>query len=283
MQPSPVPAPPVPPAPAPAKAGNGLATAGFILGLLGFLGSFIPVLNIGGIILGIVGAALAGVGLSKAKKVGAGRGLAISGIILGALALVIGIAINVAFANAVDEATDTVVDAPADQDDKAAADDQASTDDQAAAEDEEAVAAGDALGTTRDNPAPLGSAIAYGDWTVTINSVTTADVDSFGQAPVAGMTLLVVNMTATYSGTDAQGATSWATVSFVTADGTTIDGLDDSTLFIPENQFDSLATVYEGGSVTGDQMMEVPADTWQAGVLAVSPDVMADDTFVAVQ
>ncbi|WP_407345546.1 hypothetical protein [Pengzhenrongella phosphoraccumulans] len=40
------------PQPAPAKASNGLATAGFVLGLLGLLGSFIPVINVGGIVLG---------------------------------------------------------------------------------------------------------------------------------------------------------------------------------------------------------------------------------------
>ena len=38
-----------------AKGSNGLATAGFVLGLLGLLGSWIPVLNILGIILGVLG------------------------------------------------------------------------------------------------------------------------------------------------------------------------------------------------------------------------------------
>ncbi|WP_407345545.1 hypothetical protein [Pengzhenrongella phosphoraccumulans] len=192
------------------------------------------------------------------------------------LALIIGIIVNVAFANAVNDATDTSVEAPA----KSAEDTATDTATEAATE---AATVDDAVGTSRDNPALLGSAIIGGDWTVTTNSVTTADADSIGQAPQAGSTLLVINITATYNGTDSQGATAWANVDFVTAEGTTIDGLGGSTFFMPDAQFDSLTTLYEGASVTGNKMIEVPADGWQNGVLVVSPDLLSDKTFVAVQ
>lgn len=104
-QPPPTPQPGLP-TPAPATGSNGLATAGFVLGLLGLLGSWIPLLNILGIILGVLGVILAGIGLAKSKKAGAGKGLAIAGLILGALAVVIAIIVNVAFVDAVDEAID---------------------------------------------------------------------------------------------------------------------------------------------------------------------------------
>ncbi|WP_087507747.1 hypothetical protein [Cellulomonas iranensis] len=270
--------PPPPPSPQPIapKAGNGLATAGFVVALLGFLGSFIPVINIGGIVLGVVGAVLAVVGLVKSRTTGSGKGLAIAGLVLGALAVVVGIVVNVAFVSAVDdalnEATGTTVETPA-----------TTTDDTAPAADDDADEAAPAeLGTSRDNPAPLGSAVTGGDWTVTINSVTPVEADSLGQTAAPGSALIAVNLTATYNGDDPQGATSWATVKLVTADGTTIDGLDGSTVFISENPFDSLSTVYGGGTVTGDQLLEVPAE-WQSGVLAVSPDIASNDTFVAVQ
>lgn len=257
------------PAPLPAKGSNGLAVAGFVLGLLGLLTSWIPVLNILGIILGVLGAILAGVGLAKAKKVNAGKGLAIAGLVLGVLAVIIAIVVNVAFVNAVDdvvnEATDTSVEAPGESEDGGSQE-----------------GSGDELGTTRDNPAPLGSAITGEDWTVTINSVKTAKQDSIGQKPAAGSILLLVNVSATYNGDDEQGDTAWATVKFVTADGTTIGSTDGSTLFIEENTFDSLKTVYNGATVTGDMMLEVPED-WQSGVLAVSPAMLSDDTFVAVK
>lgn len=269
-------APPAPsPQPVAPKAGNGLATAGFVLGLLGFLGSFIPVINVVGIVMGVVGAVLAIVGLMKSRTTGSGKGLAIAGLVLGALAVVVGIIVNVAFVNAVDdavnEATGTTVKAPA-------ADATVADDDDAADE----PAAG-ALGTTRDNPAPLGSAVTGGDWTVTITSVTPAEADSLGQTAAPGSALIAVNLSATYNGDDPQGATPWTNIKFVTADGATIDVLDASTLFIPENQFDSLTTVYGGATVVGDKLLEVPAEGWQSGVLAVSPDIASDDTFVAVQ
>lgn len=272
-----------PPSPQPgpltpgAKSGNGLATAGFVLGLLGLLGSFIPVLNVVGIVLGVIGAVLAGVGLAKARRSGTGKGLAVSGIVLGVLALVVGIVVNVAFATAVDDALDVAtkptVEVPAEPsgDTTDPADDDASDD----------AAAGSVVGTTRDNPAPIGSAITDSDWTVTVNSVTTAAKDKYGQTPAAGMTLLLINVTATYNGNDPQGDSVWATVDFITADGTTIDSTDG--FFIPEDQFDSLATLYGGASVSGNKMIQVPADSWQNGVLAVSPSMFADNTFVAVQ
>ncbi|WP_098458222.1 DUF4190 domain-containing protein [Flavimobilis soli] len=250
---------------APKKPGNGLAVAGFVLGLLGFLGSFVPVLNIGGIIMGLVGVVLAIVGLTKAKNTGTGKGLALAGVILGALAVVIGIVINVAFASvfkdAVDDATGTTVVAPGGSRDSADA----------------------GLGSTRDNPAPLGSAVTGDDWTVTINSVAKVEEDSFGSKAAEGSVLLLVNLTATYDGDDPQGSTPWATVNFVTADGTTVDSLDASTLFVAEDSFDSMTTLYAGGSTAGDRILEVPADGWEQGVLAVSPGMFSDDTFVAVK
>lgn len=104
--PQPPPNQPGPPMPTPAKGSNGLATAGFVLGLLGLLGSWIPVLNIFGILLCFLGVILAAIGLAKSKKVGAGKGLAIAGVVLGALGVLVAIIVNVAFVDSVDEAID---------------------------------------------------------------------------------------------------------------------------------------------------------------------------------
>ena len=170
-------------------------------------------------ILAVIGVVLAGVGLAKSKRVNAGKGLAIAGLILGVLALIFAVIINVAFVGAVDDAIDS---RPAPASRHPGTPPTRNSDDEGGS--------GDALGTTRDNPAPLGSEISGGDWTVTVNSVATRTQDSIGSKPAAGSTLLVVNMTATYTGDDEQGDSAWATVNFVTADGTTIDGLEGSTL-----------------------------------------------------
>lgn len=252
------------PPPQPA-AGNGLATTGFVLGLLGFLGAWIPLLNVIGILLAVLGVIFAITGLVRASKVGTGKGLAVTGLVLGAVAIVVAVVINVVVLGAVDsavqDATSTTVDVPAGSD----ASSEASDSD---------------TGSTRSDPAPLGSAVSGGDWTVTINSVTTADEDSYGSTPDPGKTLLVVNLTATYTGDDDQGSTAWATVKYVSPDGTSVDSTDG--FWIPEDKFDSLKTVYNGGSITGNRMFEVPADSWEDGVLAVSPALFRDDTFIAL-
>lgn len=253
-------------APQPPKGSNGLAIAGFVLGLLGFLGSWIPVINVVGIILGVIGVVLAGVGLSKSRSIGSGRGLAIAGLILGVLAIAIAIFINVVFVGAVVDAVDDAVDEVT----------------------ESSVSAPDGstysdLGSSRDNPAPIGSTVTSDDWKVVINSVSTVKKDQFGSRAAAGKVLLVVDMTATYIGDNEQGETVWSDVNVVTADGESISSGDGSTLFVATDEFDSLKTVYPGRSVTGSQIFEVPADGWDNGGLAVSPGIISDDVFVALK
>jgi hypothetical protein len=267
-----MPAQPMPaPQPGPARPTNGIAIVGFILAILGFLGSFIPVINIGGIVLGIAGAILAVVGLSKSKQLGVGRGLSLAGIIIGGLALLIGVGVNIAaatlFSSSVDDASqalDDLTDVTIDTDDMVQP-------------------ADGGAGASRDNPVPIGTALSSDDWTVTIDSVTTATSDALGQTPADGSTLLVVTMTATYEGSDDQGSMPWASIRYVTADGSSISSFDGSAFFATDTPFDGYSTVYQGGSVTGDEVIEVPADAWQDGVLAVSPSAFADDVFVAVE
>lgn len=258
---------PAPWQPAPAKGSNGLATAGFVLGLIGVLGSWIPILNFLSIVLGVIGIVLALVGLAKSGKVGAGKGLAIAGVVLSALAIILPIVVNVAFVNAVDEVIDegTKTTVTSTDGEKSSSNDEGS------------------LGSDRSNPAPLGSAVSGDDWTVTVNSVKKVSSDSMGQSAASGSTLIKVNVTAKYTGDDKQGDSAWTSLKFVTSDGTTIDSTDGSSLFIAEDEFDSLTKLYTGGSETGDQILEVPSKGWKDGVLAVSPSLLSDDTFIALQ
>jgi hypothetical protein len=81
----PVPQPAAPqPQPAPAQSGSkGLSIAALVLGIIGFLTGFIGI----GILLGLVAIILGIVALAKHK---AGKGLAIVGIVTGAMAVVFG-------------------------------------------------------------------------------------------------------------------------------------------------------------------------------------------------
>lgn len=246
--------------------------AGFVLGLLGFLGSFIPVVNIGAIVLAVLGLVLAGIGLARSKAVQAGKGLAIAGIVLGLLGIVIAIIIDVAVGNAFHKATTNSVDTstvktPGSK--KSASGGGAGTKTN--------------TGTSRSTPAPLGSKITGGGWTVRINSVKTVNADSMGQSAPAGKTLLLINMTATYNGNDPQGDSSFATVKYVAPNGTSYDDTSGSGLFIPDDEFDLTKTLYHGGKETGNDLIEISAANWQAGVLAVSPGLLNDDTFVSLK
>jgi len=70
---------------------NGMGVAGFVTGLLSLLGGwlFVPV----GVVLGILGIVLGGVARSRGRRDGAPTGLATAGVVLGAIGLVVCVAL----------------------------------------------------------------------------------------------------------------------------------------------------------------------------------------------
>ena len=80
---------------------RGLAIAALVLGILALLGCWIPVLNIGSIIMGLVGLILGIVAIAKASKGEAGgKVMAMVGAALSVLAIVLSIVVNVIAFNA---------------------------------------------------------------------------------------------------------------------------------------------------------------------------------------
>jgi ABC-type transport system involved in cytochrome c biogenesis permease subunit len=94
------------------KSSNGLAVAGFVLALLGALTSFVPVVNVLGDFLALLGLIFGVAGLIKARSRGAGTGLSMAAISLAVAAFVISAVINIA---AVVALNSTVKDAGAGQ------------------------------------------------------------------------------------------------------------------------------------------------------------------------
>jgi hypothetical protein len=83
---------------------NGLGTSGFVLGLIGLIFSFIPVIGMIAWPLVILGIIFSAIGLNKAAKGRAtNKGLAITGLVVSIIGLVICIVWAVAFKEAVDE------------------------------------------------------------------------------------------------------------------------------------------------------------------------------------
>lgn len=170
----------------------------------------------------------------------------------------------------------TTVTSPTDEDTAGAVSDKAS--------EEPAVEQG-----TRENPFPLGTAVSSDDWTVVINSVTLGD-DAAAQIADAnivntpadeGHEYVVINYTVTYTGDDADGQSAMLVgVEYVTGSGTTVSRTDKMVV-APDPANFTLATLYNGGSVTGNDAVQVPSPV--DGVLAVRPGLVADKSFVAVQ
>ncbi len=68
---------------------NAIATAGGIVGIVGYAFAWIPGLGIPiGLVMGILAIILGAVGLGRTQYVGTGRGMAITGLVLGILTVV---------------------------------------------------------------------------------------------------------------------------------------------------------------------------------------------------
>lgn len=140
-------------------------------------------------------------------------------------------------------------------------------------------------GSTRDNPLAIGSTIQQGDWAVTLNSVNLdgdaaiAAENPYNSPAPAGEVYILANITAQYNGTDSTGATPWVGVDYVTVNGNSID----PTFVMDPEPFNSLETLYQGASTTGNITLSVPADTASQGTLAISPSLFGNTLFFAVQ
>jgi hypothetical protein len=87
-----------------AKPTNGLATASFVIGLIAIIGSWIPVLNIGSLVLAGVALIMALIALGRARKNGGvGVGMSITGLVLALATAIVAPVVNLAAIEAVEE------------------------------------------------------------------------------------------------------------------------------------------------------------------------------------
>ncbi|MCQ6555618.1 DUF4352 domain-containing protein [Streptomyces sp. C10-9-1] len=97
------------PGPAPAQARNGLGTTALVLGIIGLLIAFVPLLFWLGGILGLLALIFGLVGLGRAKRGEAtNKGVAVAGTVLAALTLVASVFMGIVTVMAVDEAVDEI-------------------------------------------------------------------------------------------------------------------------------------------------------------------------------
>lgn len=254
-----LPTPPVPPLPQ----GNPVALAGLIVATVGTILSTMPVVFIFGWFLLPAAFVLALVGLALKNRP---NKLAIVTLVLSIVGTLVAIGAFLAtVSKAVDEATGvTTASAPA------------TTTTTGSAPTTQATASD--LGT-RENPYPMGTTITGREFTVTINSFTpdaTAQVlaaNPLNDSPDQGSTYALVNLTVTNNQDTAQSPI-WVSVDYVTAAGNVISSTDKFAVApdpIANND------LYKGASATGNVVLMIP--TGDAGVLRVSPGMMADDVF----
>lgn len=263
--------PTTPPA-APPKERNVLGLVALIVAIVGFIFACIP----GALIIGWILLPIAFIlSIVSFFMKGKGKGMGITALILSVVGTIVGVVVFLAaVASSFDEAFstgETTVETPAQT-----SSDTGDADEAAPAEDQ----------GTRANPYPIGTAITQGDWTVTINSVTLdaneaiAAENPYNDPPADGNVYILVNLTATYNGTDADGQSPLIGLDYVTPDGNTINSFDS--IVLTPDTFDIMGTLYEGASTTGNISFEVPAATAGEGVLAVTPHMFGDKVFVAV-
>jgi len=141
---------------------------------------------------------------------------------------------------------------------------------------------------TRGNPYPIGSTIENDEWRVVVNSVTPAATDAvlsendFNEPPSDGAQYMLVDYSTTYVGDNADGEMpAFVSVEYVTADGTTVNSFDN--VVVAPDAIDTASTLYTEGTATGNAVFEVPTDTADQGVLAITPGMLGDKVFVAVK
>lgn len=265
--------------PMPTKpARNTLGLIAMIVAIVGFIFACIPGVLIVGWILLPVSFIL---GLVAVFRKGETKWQAVTAIVVAVVGSIIGaLVFVVVVATAVDEA----VSSPSSGAAPAVA--------EAPAEEEAAVSQPEAVtgdqSSTRENPLPLGTEIKSHEWTVVVNSVTFGATDAvlaenmFNDPPQPGHEYVLINYSVTYTGSDPNGQSPlFVSVNYVTADGVTIDGTE--TLVVAPQEIDRLTTLYNGGSVSGNIVLQVPSATAQDGVLVVEPGLIEDKVFVAVK
>ncbi|CAQ00368.1 DUF4190 domain-containing protein [Clavibacter sepedonicus] len=255
------------------RGGKGLAIAALVVGIAGFVGAFIPVLNYVTAVPALVAVVLAIVSLARRTD---GKPLALAGLILGVvgfvLSIVLALVYTFAFVSSVSDAIET-----ADPGSGFASPEPTSGDDDATA----------LPGTSPDDPLPIGTPVT-GDgidgpeWQVTLGTPildATAAVlaaEEGNPPPADGMQYAVVPVTATYLGTTEGDPLSELAVGFLAADGSQYSAADSFALAPAPAFTDNEELLEPQGTATGNVVIEIPIDGAADGLWATAPGMIAD-------
>lgn len=251
-------------APIPPKVPAGLAIAALVVGVAAFLTGWIPVW---GLIAGIAAVLLGIFALVKGQS----KGMAIPGLILGAIAALTSLVTTIVMIVGIGS-TNVITTTP-DSDTPASTNSEPSTGQNQSS---------DKTGT-RENPAPLSSEISSDDWTVMVNSFNpdgnnfVAEANKYNDEPAEGSHYVIVNYTVTYTGSDSASAFE-VSVDLVSSAGNVAKSFDNFVVLDDNLGSDEL---YNGGSATGSEAFLV--EDGSSHTIRVTPGFFTDETFVATQ
>jgi hypothetical protein len=253
--------------PGPKPAGSGLAVAALVLGILGLLSFWVPVVNVVAILMAVVGIVLGVLAVRGVKRgTQAGKGMAIAGIVLSALTVVGAIVVNVATVALFSSVDDAIQQAEQESQDRAAGRGVAADEaDQEAAADAEVLA--------------LGKSAEVGDYTVTVTSVTqdaddlVAAANEFNEAPQHQY--VVVDLSVVYNGTEE--GTPFMDL-MATIDGADARQYDESTCMaiLPKDGTD-VPTLTQGGTADYQVCMDAPTEALDGATVFVEPTISFDE------
>lgn len=269
-----------------ATPGRGMAITALVLGILAFLGFWIPFLNVVSLIMAIVGLVL---GIVALRKYTTGKGLPLSAVIVNAIAaflsLIFVVLYAIGFSAFVTAFEDEFTAAPTPIESSEPATPDETTEPAPGGE------AGDGEGT-RENPFPIGTTVVaseFGEdtWEITLGQPTLNATDAvlaaneFNEAPEAGFQYAVVPMTVTYLGSDS--ADPWFDINleFVSAAGTTHTEFDTFAVG-PAPAFSEINELFPGATAEGNWTMLIPIENAESGTWRVYTN-FGDAVFFAAQ
>ena len=240
------PAPQIVPVPVEVKGSNGLAVAGFVLALLGALSSFIPIVNIGGDFLALLGLIFGIIGLVQSGKRGAGKGLSIAAIILAVAAFVISIVVNMTTVAAVNTAVKNI---------------------------------GTGQGTPAAVTGKIGQSVKDGSFTFVVNSVKCGMTTSGGSLPSKPQgEFCAVNVSVTNDGTKAQIFDALEVKGFIA--GSKYEADSGASAMANPNSF--LASINPGNSINATVLIDVPVGK-QLDTVELHDSLFSNGTSVSVK
>ena len=261
---------------------NGLAVAGFVVGLVSLALCLIPIVNNLVFVTALAGLLLAIAGVVKARQGASHKSLAIAGIILSVLAGIGVIASQAFYASMLDEVSDALDDTPTAVEnlDENPADDTGTEDDSTDTE-EPAPDTGSEPGT-RENPYSFADTVSNDDWTVTLGEPYEAwdeihAENEFNEPPADGMEYWIVPVEATYNGSETGLPWIDLSIAFVGIDNVTYS---DGCGVVPDS-LDDVDELYADGTGKGNACVSVPTEA--EGTWTLTAGMFSDPAFFTAE